>query len=266
MKDSEKNNLKGEGDDTYKFSKGSRGIAVTDDFGADNYKLNGTKTAMLNNVTVTDNSESNDKYNLSYGVLFNISDEGGDDKYSVGAWASGTTIEDVEGKDSYTITSLALGTDIEDQAGDDTYNVAATASATRITDGGGNDTLVLSGTKEKNIVCMSSYEELDLGSLILFNQAKGTFVRINDYYNVKTDAEEKPYYEGFGAGKIETIKAGKKAMSNIPATFTAEIMAQVSDFLSTSGEYDSIEDVLQSDSETDIKTLIGIFEGKGNLA
>ena len=242
-----------EGNDKYTITN-SKEIYIADELGNDKYTLSGSETKKIN----IEDDYGDDSYKITKGANnIEITDGKGYETYNlIGTKKeiiSEILIKDSQNDDKYNL-SYAIGVGLLDDKGDDTYTIKQTSNLVVIQDKAGDDKLVLSGAKAKDIVCMSYNQDSEAGSLILFNQKQGNFVRIDNYY--------KDDYSGYAYGKIETIKAGKTLLANIPETFSDELMTNVASFLST--KYDSIQDVLLSEDTEDIAALVSIFQGKDN--
>ena len=118
------NDMKGA--DTYNFTNGSTHISVADDGGKDTYNLAGSSESKVR-ATITDNGQSNDKYNLTYAKYGNVdtavTDDGGKDTYKIIS-SDNVKIADVSGNDKYNISGSGTDTiTITDESGKDTYNI-----------------------------------------------------------------------------------------------------------------------------------------------
>ena len=220
-------------------------VVITDDSGKDKYSLKGTynkktkATTYLNSATIVDDGSQIDTYNLQYTRKFNITDNGGNEKYNI--------------KSGYGA--------INDNGGNDTYTISKTVSQQGIfidDKGGSKDTLKLTDVNKNKIVFMANVGEsgLEDNSLILYNKSNGSYVKIEDFFTRAADGD----ISGYGAGRIETMKAGSKKLS-VDYNYINQVRQAAATFLSTG---DTIADVLQDqNNNTDtITNLIACFTKK----
>ena len=249
------------GNDKYKFAissieGGYYETSVYDYAGKDSYTIlgvkdNGTRCISLHDESLT----SKDKYSITYADGFNTYDYGGNDKYTIkNSW--GWIKDKGKSKDTYNLIGVKL-LSIEDEGGNDKYTISDMVEANGIViddKGGKKDSLILSGISKNNIVVMANVNEgngYKDNSLILFNKSNNSYVYINNYFTRATDG----YISGFGDGKIETMKAGKKSIS-VDYNFINNVREAVTAYLP---ENKSVLDVLQSKNEADIQNLVTCF-------
>ena len=153
------------GNDKYTLQNRINGY-INDYDGKDTYKSEGDTT--LSSVDITDNGTSSDTYTLNGGNLLSITDEGGNNKFTIsncyesGIEATGNGndtykytnmsdcwIDDNAGNDKYTVDKCSM-VFIEDIVGNDTYKFTEAVTC-NITDESGNDKYNLLGTNDKNI-------------------------------------------------------------------------------------------------------------------
>ena len=229
-------------------------VTIADNSGKDTYNIKGSyskktkKTTYLNSATIIDEGIKADVYNLQYARRFNISDNAGDkDKYTIKS-SYGNITDYGNGNDSYTVSKMVdkSGIWLDDR-------------------GGNKDILKLSDVNKKDIVFMTNYGTNGHGSLtadedaslILFNKKNNSFVQIKDFF---TDSNNDCVYEGFGNGKIETIKAGSKKVTVSADYFTDDIRYQVLNFLDSNDC--SVIEYLNKETQEDINVLIAVFRGE----
>ena len=268
-------------------------ITIIDLGGKDTYTITGNEDDRAGYGKITDSGESNDKYKFTYcygGEYLsweNVLDDGGKDSYTI-ANSYGIWIKD-EGSDAdkYTVTQSNGG--LYNEGGNDTYNV--TESELYIGDGEGNDTYKINkllksnedyvwiedmggedslflGAKKADLVFMTDYAYSDeseswgtaYNSLIIYDKTNKGLVRIEGFYSQKDEGIE---YSGYGDGRIETIKAGKTTLRDVPdAAYLNGVAQDVINFIKWDMDVaESVMDVLQGGNDSQINKLIGCFEG-----
>ena len=259
------------GNDSWTLSGESDFITICDDFGTDKYTIKSGVT----NGTISDKA-GDDVYTYAgskKGVLnaySTVYDELGSDKYNLkfvkGDYDTITnpTITDCAGDDMYTVSNSEFVL-VSDETGNDTYTIDANSKGVVIADGGGAaDMLVLSGAKAKNIKFMADNRS---GDMFVYNDKTNTYINIENFFalddNWNVEDASTKRFSGYGDGRMETVKVGKKALTNVPTadSFTHSIMQNVTAFLETKGDNVAVVDILNSGNKTDINTLVGIYAG-----
>ena len=252
------------GNDKYNYfvTEGLEGWAdatLKDELGKDVYNIKGLENVRKSSVDIIDYStskDSKDKYNISNVPVAYITDYGGNDIYNL-KQSTMTVYDYSESNDTYKIDKL--------QHTIDGYGYK---EENYIWDEGGKDSLTISSLNKDNIVYMMDYWSGTRASryrdtspsLIIYDKVNEGFVKIYDFYK---DEDNDGVYEGYGDGRIETIKAGKKALKDIPEySHFNEIAEQVGAWLEankTEGYELSVATALSSDR--DVSGLIQIFQG-----
>lgn len=190
---------------------------------------------------------------------------------------------DVSTDDTYNITKSAGLIEDFNEVSCDTYNLDKLALigkkkgfVTILDCGGNDDVLNIAGSKAENLVFMTNYawhenSDFQIGgyyadwdaSLIIYDKKTKGFVKINECYS--PDGYE-VYNDGFGYGEIETIKAGGTEIAGVPdgEDFNA-VHQEVAGWLyAHSKKFDSVVDVLQNGSKSQINELIACFQSNLN--
>lgn len=255
----------GKSSDVYKMDY-TDNVNIYDDGGKNKFNIKNSK------YTIIYAENYKDTYNLTNTQSFSIDDNGETvgDTYNIKN--STGYIIDNGGKDSYNFKQSTFS--VKDNGSDnDKYKVDTLKIIDKnyndIDDKGGNkDSLTISNLNKNNIVYMMDYwtgtksdHYRDTSStLIIYDKENKGFVKIYNFYK---DENHDGVYEGYGDGRIETIKAGKKTLKDIPEyTHFNEIAEQVGAWLDANAtpEYGlSVATALTSDK--DISGLIQIFQG-----
>ena len=183
----------GLGNDKYTLQNRINGY-IKDYDGEDTYTSKGKTT--LWSFSITDSGTAADTYTLNGGNRLSITDEGGNNKFTIsncyesGIKATGNGndtykytnmsdcwIEDYDGNDNYNINKSWLS-NIEDYAGSDVYKFTNTESG-YITDKSGDDIYSFIGSKT-NFVSVTDYAGDDSYSIDL-TKTKGAKYYIEDY-------------------------------------------------------------------------------------
>ena len=256
----------GKGKDKYTILGNSEYCTTCDNGGNDTYNCNGYDTIndseqYVSFYNIYDNGKSSDVYKMEYTDNLVIHDDGGKNKFNIKN--SKSTILYAENfKDVYNLTNTQnfsvddLGTTVgdtytitnssgylTDYGGNDSYTLSQllTKQGINITDKGGTkDKLTLKGLNKNDIVIMANvgkngYED---NTLILYSKSNGGFVVVNDFFTGATTGD----ITGFGDGKIETMKAGKKTLS-VDYNYLNQVREEASGYLS-SGE--TVVDILSN--------------------
>ena len=284
------------GNDKYNLTENDDGIEIydiniIDNGGKDTYTITGTEDDRAGYGIITDSGNSKDKYKFTYccggpSLLGNVIDDGGKDSYTIansydiaiadkGKEADKYTVTQSEGRlqdsggnDTYNISESYLS--IVDFNGNDTYKINKLIKSNDeyvwIGDIGGKDSLTL-GLNKADLVFMTDYAYSDeseswitaYNSLIIYDKTNKGFVRIADFYDEDSEGTE---YSGYGEGRIETIKAGKTTLKDIPdADYFNNVAQDVINYIYHQTDFSSVVDVLQKGDAYDINHIIGYFEG-----
>lgn len=285
------------GNDKYDLTENEDGIDmydinIIDNGGKDTYTITGADDDHAVYEKIKDSGKSSDKYKFTYcfgsesGSWENVLDDGGKDSYTIansyeiwikdeGSEADKYTvtqsqggIDDKGGNDTYNVTESQLY--IGDKAGNDTYKINKLIKLNngyvQIEDNGGKDSLTL-GAKKADLVYMTDYMydskderwETAYNSLIIYDKTNKGLVRIEGFYS---ENSEGTVYSGYGVGRIETIKAGKTTLKDVPdAAYFNSVAQDVTSWLDVQLDGSSVMNILQNGSDSQINTLIGYFEG-----
>lgn len=275
------------GDDTYKLTnvdnyniqvsgtqtdEGALNYNIRDNVGNDKYDIKNSRSIYVYDNTTTEGEKNT--FNLTSNDNINIITDKQATAYSQDTYNltsnSSATVEDYgESNDIYNITKSDAKSDIQltDKKGNDTYNIDKLVGKVTIADEAGTeDTLIIKGAKEKDIVFMAD-AETDGGALFAYDQKAGGYAKIVGYYkDIETMGGQ--YGEdhifsmnGYGDGKIETVKFGKKDADVTTYETMNQLQEAVTTFL-TSEEakgYSTIEKVLNSGDSDVIEGLIACF-------
>lgn len=227
-----------------------------------------TKIESKTSLKFTEGVGSKDKYNLTSNEYYEIYDFGtSNDTYKFKKSATGF-IQDNGGDDTYTIDKLNFKRieteDTEIHAG------------LLIKDIDGNDTLTLKGSKKQNLVFMSDFHKYEdnyisyNNSLIIYDKSTKGYAYIEEFF---ADSDDDYNFDGYGEGKMETIKAkiGKKVK---PLDITTNdnyytnlnsVKEDVVNWLTTQSnegiDFGCVEDVLMYGTNEQKATLVTYFDG-----
>ena len=154
--------------------------------------------------------------------------------------------------------------------GNDTYKINKLIKSNDeyvwIEDMGGKDSLTI-GVKKADLVFMTDYVyngederwETANNSLIIYDKTNKGLVRIEGFYS---ENSEGTVYSGYGNGRIETIKAGKTTLKDVPdADYFNSVAQDVTSWLDVQLDGSSVMNILQNGSDSQINALIAYFEG-----
>lgn len=241
------------GNDKYNLSTSGEmlpldNVRIDDNTGKDTYTITGTDDANAGEVTIYDfDDKSADKYNVSYTTDFYSYDDGGKDTYNI--TQTSAIINDYgTANDTYNFDSLCL----------------ISGYGSWIDDCGGKDTLNIKNLDKNNIVYMTNYRKNGNhsdsdSSLILYDKVNKGFLELEYFY---FDDDDDGVYDDFGDGRIETIKAGKTKLKDVPEAeyFTATLKNEVGQWLSNNS-YSDVLAVLETGNDTSIQQLVAYFQG-----
>ena len=237
------------GNDKYSFNGQIINTEIDDLSGIDFYSNN--SKSELKCIVIDDKGADNDTYTLNGGDNLSITDEGGNNKFTIsncyesGIEATGNGndtykytnmydcwIEDYDGNDNYNINKSWLS-NIEDDAGSDVYKIVKSTDI-NIVDNDGNDTYTIDIKGIKNGHYYIKDDGSDIDSLTISGlSAKNVVYLTNIDKNGNTtgdliilDKSSKSYiqmdlffntdgdwiHDEFDVGCIETIKAGKTTL------------------------------------------------------
>ena len=239
------------GNDTYGFTVDKVGVVdveLVDYKGKDSYTFTGlsTNNNYADNIDIDDRDvKSKDKYSFTYTSYFHVNDEGGNDTYKM--TTSSGEIEDAGGNDTYNIDTMMAG-----------YMVG-------IYDAGGNkDKLTLTNMDKDDLIFMTdvrkdgSYDENN--SLLIYNKSNDSFVYITDFFATGTDGD----YNGFGDGRIETVKIGRTTVREVNKadmyTFFNEIKSDVAAWMGDT--YGSVYSILSGTDQDAKDAMVAYFTGE----
>lgn len=266
------------GSDKYDI-KDSRFIYVLDNAKEENEKntFNVTSTHWAKIITgENDTVYSEDTYNLASSKTVYVDDYGtSNDTYNItkSTAKSNINITDKAGNDTYNITKSVAKSEVKltDESGNDTYNIDKLVGEVTITDKNGDDDILnIKSGKSGDIIFMANAEH-DGGSVFAYDKKNGGFVKMERFYDYKSEAPgggyDDPVYEFTvdDIGKIETIKAGKTTLTVTSIDTLNSIEADVSAFLTTGAgkAYGTIEATLNSGDSDVINGLIACFNTQG---
>jgi len=231
-----------------------------DKISTDTYNINYTgNVENVLNASIYDYDEAGDTYHVKSSKKLAVYDIGGADKYNFTKALDDSEFRVVDylGDDKYTFSksSKTAEFNIEDKEGNDTYTIDKLAGKYSIKDLKGendtsNDSLIISDKKAK-IVFMANDT-----SLYAYDTKNGGYVVINDYFKENNTGR----LVATGDGKIETIKAGKKAL-NVDVNLINDVKSKVDTFLNGKSIGDILEGNGTSETQT-IQNLVNIFQGK----
>lgn len=235
------------GNDKYTIVGGdSDFIDIYDSLGKDKYTLTGTQDDKIYMGSVTDDGGQADSYKLTYVYEFEIKDNG-------------------KSKDSYSFKySDAV---VTDEGGNDSYKISGFVpehgDSIKIDDKGGKDKLTLSGFNKKDVIVMCNFNQdggCEDNALILYDKSSQGYVYINDFYK---DEDSDKQFDGFGDGKIESIKVGKTSLKT-SAVSTYEHFDAVRESVATwltDNSHSNVEYAITSCNPQELESLIAYFTG-----
>ena len=248
-------------------------ITITDLGGKDTYTITGTEDDRAGYGKITDSGNSSDKYKFTYcyggpSSGGNVIDDGGKDSYTIANSYDIDIYDKGKDADKYTVTQ-SLGW-LYDEGGNDTYKIDKLIKSNNeyvwIGDYGGKDSLTL-GAKKADLVFMTDYTYNNkseswgtaFSSLIIYDKTNKGLVRIEGFYSKNNPGIE---YSGYGNGRIETIKAGKTTLKDVPdAAYLNSVAQDVISWLDVQLDGSSVMNILQNGSDSQINALIACFEG-----
>ena len=240
------------GNDKYNLSVSGEMAALNDIYiydcvGKDVYTVNKDSDDYAGKIQIKDyDDKSSDKYNVSYTTDLYIYDWGGKDTYNIAQ--SSAVITDYEAdNDTYNFNELSLidgwGSFIDDR-------------------GGKKDSLSIKNISNENIIYMTDYDA-NQGyngdqSLVLLDLSNRGYIKIHNFYS---DYNDDGIYDDFGNGQIETIKAGKATLKDVPDAdcFTASLRNSVAGWLS-SNNFDDVMEAIRDGSDAQVQQLAQLFQ------
>ena len=246
----------GNSNDKYTISGNNRkGDITIDDFGGkDSYSISGNNTAT--NITIydhlsTDPNAKKDANNDTYSIsgknrtgYIEIVDEGGDNKFNIKS--TGKSVTEI------TSGSIIDGENDEEIiiAGNDTYSVSTIKNGEKVVIddlGGDKDTLIVSNLNNKTIAMMFNWDKN--GNIAEDDNANNLYISGKD---CKGGITVENY---LSTGKIETIKAGSKAI-DVNAIATDALSQQVATWLKSNTDFADVNAVFENGTDADIASLM----------
>ena len=190
---------------------------------------------------------------------------GGNKNDTIYAGDADNRLEGGKGNDKYYVTSsnISATTKIFDTEGNDTYNVKSLDTSVYINDSAGSkDVLKITG---KNIKYTMVFDvavgsgAISTDSLFIVSNSNIMYENIDDY--IAGGIEIADFFDGnkYGDGRIEKITISGKTADTTLSHFD-EIRSNVATWLSST-TYTSAMEVFKSDEQTDIQSLISLYQG-----
>lgn len=188
-------------------------------------------------ITDTD-AKSADKYTLANIDYFKVVDAGGNDKYNI---------------------SFSYGQIQDNGIGNDTYKISNMWQREYMSifdQGGKKDSLIISDSTVDNLVFMADLKqngEYNSQDLLVYNIERDSYIIIENFF--LGDAYD---IDGFGDGRIETIKAGKKTIkyNESICDFFNTVKSDMTSWLDDNG---GVMTVLNGNNEAAKEQLIAYF-------